>query len=190
MIRVMRPLSFAAALVFFGFLSFGRDGIAVAQIAPRHVPPSDTTVPVGARLLLQVLGEGVQIYDCTLRNKRPAWDFHAPEAKLLDPATHEQLGIHGAGPMWRWKDGSALSGKVVVSQVSQEAGSVPWLLLAATPLGDRKGMLTPVVWVRRSETHGGIAPISGCDANHVGRTERVRYGALYTFYSVDPPTGR
>ena len=164
--------------------------LAFAQIAPRPVPPSDTTVPVGARLLIQVIGDGVQVYNCASRNGVLGWTFQQPEAKLLDPATHAQLGTHGAGPMWVWNDGSAVAGKVTVSQPSQEAGSVPWLLLAASPLGEQKGMLTPVVWVRRSETHGGAAPVGGCDDAHQGTVQRVHYTALYDFYSVGTPAGQ
>ena len=159
-----------------------------AQIAPRPVPPSDTTVPVGARLVLQVLGDGVQIYTCAARSGAPAWSFQAPEANLLDPATHQVLGKHGAGPMWVWNDGSAVSGKVVRTQASTETGSVPWLLLAATPLGDQKGILSPVIWVRRSETHGGAVPAGVCGIAQVGTAVRVPYHALYTFYSADTPS--
>ena len=75
-------------------------------------------------------------------------------------------------------------------QPSPEAGSVPWLLLAATPLGEQKGLLTPVVWVRRSETHGGAASVGGCDDAHQGTTQRVPYTALYDFYSVGTPAGQ
>jgi hypothetical protein len=184
----MRLLPIALAL--FGSFTASWGNGALAQIAPRHVPPSDTTVPVGARLLIQVIGEGAQIYTCTRKDGALAWNFQAPDAKLLDPATHAQLGTHGAGPMWRWNDGSAVSGKVTVSQASIEPDSLPWLLLAATPLGEGKGILNPVVWVRRSETHGGLAPAIGCDAAHEGRTTHVTYQALYTFYSVGTPAGQ
>ena len=161
-----------------------------AQIAPRPVPPSDTTVPVGARLVLQVIGDGVQIYTCAAKNGAPAWTFQAPEANLLDPATQQVLGKHGAGPMWVWNDGSAVSGKVVRTQAAIEAGSVPWLLLAATPLGDQKGILTSVIWVRRSETHGGLAPVGVCGTAQIFRAVCVAYSALYTFYSADTPASQ
>ncbi len=186
----MRLPSFAIALVLLGPLSASWGSEALGQIAPRHVPPSDITVPVGARLLIQVIGEGAQIYTCTRKNGPLAWSFEAPDAKLLDPATHAELGTHGAGPMWRWNDGSAVSGKVTVSQASIEPDSLPWLLLAATPLGDKKGILTPVVWVRRAETQGGLAPGFACDAAHEGKSNRVPYKALYTFYSVGTPAGQ
>ncbi len=169
-------------------LSLACSALAAAQIAPRPVPPSDKTVPVGARLQITALGEGVQIYTCTRKSDVLAWTYQAPEARLLDPATHAQLGTHGAGPMWKWKDGSAISGKVIVSQAALEPNSAPWLLLAASPLGEQKGMLSTVIYVRRSETSGGLAPASGCDDAHEGQLVRTPYHALYTFYSGDTPT--
>ena len=182
----MRALTFALAFLF----SASGFAPASAQTAPRHVPPSDTTVPVGARLVLQVIGEGVQIYNCVQRDGIRAWTLNAPDAKLLDPASHQVLGIHGKGPMWQWNDGSAVSGKVARSQPSTEPGSMPWLLLAASPLGDQKGILSTVIWVRRSETHGGDVPASPCAEAQVGTTVRVAYSALYTFYSADTPVAR
>jgi hypothetical protein len=180
----MRSLSFIL-LCFSGY------AVAHAgQYTPRHVPPSDTTVPMGARLEAQVIGQGVQIYTCSRKNGPLAWSFIAPEAKLLDPATHEQLGTHSAGPTWQWKDGSAVTGKAVVTQAALEAGSVPWLLLKASPLGKQEGLLSNIVWVRRSETHGGAQPVSGCDDLHLGQSKEIPYTALYTFYSIGTPAGQ
>ena len=142
---------------------------------------------MGARLEAQVIGQGVQIYTCSRKNGPLAWSFKAPDANLLDPATHEQVGTHSAGPTWRWKDGSAVTGEVVVTQAALEAGSVPWLLLKASPLGKQEGLLSNIVWVRRSETHGGAQPVSGCDDLHLGKSKEIPYTALYTFYSIGTP---
>jgi hypothetical protein len=35
-------------------------------------------------------------------------------------------------------------------------------------------------YIRRSETHGGVAPEGACEA---GKSLRVDYSAVYTFYS-------
>ncbi|RRA48833.1 DUF3455 domain-containing protein [Acidipila sp. EB88] len=157
-----------------------------AQIAPRPVPPSDTTVPVGARLELQVIGQGTQLYGCGVKGGVHAWTFQSPNAKLLDPASHAILGLHGAGPMWVWNDGSALTGTVLRTQASTEAGSVPWLLLRSHPVpGTKAGKLTPIVFVRRSETHGGaMPPPEACNPSNENKTTAVSYSALYTFYSI------
>jgi len=50
----------------------------------------------------------------------------------------------------------------------------------------RTGILTTVDFIRRSDTHGGIAPTTGCDAQHVNENARIPYTATYTFYSAKP----
>lgn len=130
-------------------------------------------------------GQGVQIYKCMPEGKEFTWIFQAPEAKLIDLSTHKQVGTHGAGPVWTWEDGSSVTGKVLVKSPSPETASIPWLLLSATPSGERVGILSRVRFVRRSDTHGGEAPGTGCDAQHVGHSLRVPYTATYSFYSSE-----
>ena len=143
-------------------------------------PPStqDATVPADAAVITSAEGRGVQIYRCT----KGQWIFVAPEATLFDLTTHQKTGAHAAGPSWSWSDGSSISGKLLQKSLSPEAASIPWLLLAATPTGSATGVLSKVNLVRRSETHGGIAPTTGCDEAHEAASARVPYTALYTFY--------
>ena len=127
-------------------------------------------------------GEGVQIYRCTRQDSTFTWVFQSPEAILTDPKTHQHLGTHAAGPTWTWSDGSTTTGKVVQKSPSPDPASIPWLLLEATPTGTTTGALTPITRVYRSDTHGGNAPTTGCDANHLDTILRVPYTATYTFY--------
>ena len=143
-----------------------------------------TTPPPSATPAYTVEGRGVQIYRCTQQASAYAWAFQSPAAILRDPATHEQTGTHSAGPTWTWKDGSAITGKVLQKSPSPDPASVPWLLLAATPAGATTGALTPIKLVRRSDTHGGNAPSGGCDAPHADTILRVPYTATYTFYTT------
>jgi hypothetical protein len=146
-------------------------------------PPTDSTLPpVEAHLVHLTEGRGVQIYKCTGEGKEFNWVLQAPEAKLFDPSTHKQVGTHGAGPVWTWEDGSSVTGKVLAKSPSPDSASIPWLLLSATPSGERVGILSRVRLVRRSDTHGGEAPGTGCDAQHVGQSLRVPYTATYSFY--------
>ncbi len=46
--------------------------------------------------------------------------------------------------------------------------------------------MTKVEFIRRSDTHGGIAPLTGCDSQHLNISARVPYTATYTFYSAKP----
>jgi FtsP/CotA-like multicopper oxidase with cupredoxin domain len=143
-----------------------------------------TTPPPTAKPAYTTEGRGVQIYRCTLQASTYAWVFQSPEATLIDPITHQQVGTHGAGPVWIWKDGSGVTGKVIQKSPSPDAASIPWLLLAATPTGTSSGALTSIKLVRRSDTQGGNAPTSGCDAQHADTTLRVPYTATYTFYTT------
>jgi hypothetical protein len=142
----------------------------------RTLPPDPAATPV-----VTAQGKGAQIYRCQTKPEGAAWVLVAPEATLYQGA--ETVGTHGAGPMWRWKDGSMVSGKLLVSQPAPDGKSIPWLLLHATP-GPTPGTLAHVSYVRRSETQGGAAPQQGCDGQHLGSLVRIDYSATYTFYAT------
>ena len=140
-------------------------------------------VPAGARELMQARGEGVQIYACSQAQPGPQWILKGPEAKLLDKSGTE-IGSHFAGPTWRLTSGGQVQGEVAASQPSPEAGSVAWLLLRAKP-GTAEGGLADVAFIRRTETHGGVADKTSCaSAGDVGKIVRVPYTATYTFYAA------
>ncbi len=143
-------------------------GIAVAQSPSRPV--------------LELTGRGVQVYTCAAgqAGQPPAWVLKGPEAKLTD-ANGKLVGTHEAGPVWRYKDGSAIHGEVVSKQAAPEPGAVPWLVLrGVNPEG--KGLLSGIAEIRRQETHGGVAPADGCTAAEAGTERRVPYSAMYRFF--------
>ena len=155
--------------------------IALPQTTDPTLPPAN------AHVKLTAVGLGVQVYKCAAPPDAPAnfqWIFDSPEATLFDPATHQPVGSHSAGPTWTWKDGSSIEGKVLQKHPSGVAGSVPWLLLEAHPVGSTTGELTGVTIVRRSDTQAGAAPATGCDATHQNNVLRVPYQATYTFYTT------
>jgi hypothetical protein len=162
--------------IIFAALLLASAGSVRAQ--DRTIPPDPSVTP-----LPPVTGRGVQIYHCQQQQGAPVWVFVAPEATLYIGA--EAVGTHSAGPTWRWKDGTAITGKLLISQPSPDRASIPWLLLTASPAIDSapSGMLTHVSFVRRSDTHGGM-PSGGCDAQHLGAVARVTYAAMYTFYKA------
>ena len=64
-----------------------------------------------------------------------------------------------------------------------EVNSVAWLLVGAKA-GTATGKLADVKFIRRTETHGGVAPESGCQSTgDAGKTARIPYTATYTFYA-------
>lgn len=133
--------------------------------------------------MLEANGRGVQIYTCKSADTGMKWAFTGPEAKLLD-ADGKQIGTHFAGPTWKLTDNSQIQGEVVATKPAPDPGSVPSLLLKAKA-GTATGKLADVAFIQRSETHGGVAPATGCaSAADSGKTARVDYSAKYTFYAA------
>jgi len=140
----------------------------------------ELTPPAGARLLFSAAADGVQIYACEAQGGGFAWVFKAPEAALFDDSGR-QVGTHFAGPTWQASDGSAVAGEVI--DKAEAFGAVPWLLLRAkTHQGE--GRLAAVAYIERRDTKGGLAPGTGCDADHRGAEARMRYSATYRFYAA------
>ncbi len=143
--------------------------------------PAAIKVPQGYVVQLTVYAIGEQIYHCVQNKGEYAWKWHAPQAKLFDPKTHKELGIHGAGPKWKYQDGSGVKGKVMQRTDSPEKSAVPWLLLEASE-HDGKGLLTETAYIQRINTRGGLAPLKLCDGNHLGSEEKVPYTSDYIFF--------
>jgi hypothetical protein len=138
-------------------------------------------VPLGAKLVLTLTADGVQVYSCEAETGGFAFVFKGPEAALFD-AKDRQIGTHGKGPVWTLSDGSSVTGEVVTSEPSPQKGNIAHLLLAVkSHMGS--GRLSNVVSIRRIDTKGGVAPQDGCDAAHEGEVARMRYSATYQFFA-------
>ncbi len=142
--------------------------------------PDPTAPPANQNAVLTVRGRGAQVYRCEAAGSIAQWTLRAPVARLFD-AQDREVGTHGDGPSWTYQDSSSIDGKVV-AKASPDPASLPGLLLQAIN-PKRTGLLTTVDYIRRSETHGGLAPGDGCDAAHLGDLNRSPYTATYTFYS-------
>jgi Protein of unknown function (DUF3455) len=153
--------------------------LAAAALAQNPTAPPPTQRPI-----LTVTGKGVQIYVCQQSPTGPQWVFQAPEATLID-ASGKPIGTHAAGPIWKSNDGSTVKGELLQKSASPEPTSIPWLLLKAASLSG-SGIMARVEYIRRSDTHGGVSPTTGCDAQHLNAVSRVPYTATYTFYSATP----
>jgi hypothetical protein len=162
-------------------LAFALAGAASTALLGAQQPSQSIELPSGARIVLEAKGKGVQIYTCARANSGFKWTLKAPDAKLLD-ANGKEIGIHFAGPTWKLTDGSQVQGEVIANRPSPIAGSVPWLLLK-TKAGTATGSLADVAFIRRSETHSGIAPASGCESQaDLDKTAQIPYSANYSFY--------
>jgi len=158
--------------------------LAILSVVTAALAQDSTEPPSNQYVILTVTGEGVQIYNCQETSTGPQWIFQAPEATLTD-AAGKPVGTHGAGPIWKSNDGSTVKGELLQKSASPEPTAIPWLLLKAGTVSG-PGIMTKVEFIRRSNTHGGIAPTRGCDAQHLNTTTRVPYTATYTFYSTKP----
>ena len=136
------------------------------------------TSPAIAAPAFDLTGKGVQIYTCTRKPTEFAWVLKAPDAALTD-ANGAVVGHHLAGPSWQGKDGSFVTGDIEYA-ASGAPGAVKWLVLRAKTHGGT-GLFSDVQAILRTDTVGGAAPASGCDARHVGAEARVKYSARYSF---------
>jgi hypothetical protein len=159
----------------------------IAALISTPAPPAQQTggsidPPAGAYPVLQAKGDGVQIYTCTDTHDGLKWVLKAPDAKLLD-TSGKTIGRHFAGPTWSLLDGSQVQGEMIASRAAPDSNSVAWLLLGAKP-GTGKGKLAEVKFIRRTETHGGVAAQSGCEGpGDTGKLAQIPYTATYTFYA-------
>jgi len=150
---------------------------------PVNADQTAVAPPQGSAPLLEVVADGVQIYTCEAKGSLFQWNFKAPEANLFDNQGR-QIGTHFAGPTWKMTDGSAIVGEVIAKADAPEKGAIQWLLLRAKA-HEGQGILAEAAFIRRSETKGGVAPTPGCDASHVSEQARMRYSAIYQFFSAE-----
>ena len=129
---------------------------------------------------IEAFGKGVQIYACNASKDSYAWELKGPEATLRD-ASGRIIGKHFAGPSWQANDGSRVVGEPLSVTPSPNPGAIPWLVLhAKSHVG--AGQMADVEYIVRTRTEGGMAPPSGCDANHANAEVRVPYAAIYLFF--------
>ena len=107
-------------------------------------------------------GTGSQIYTCQAgQDDKFSWTLKAPDAELHD-RNDKLIGQHSAGPTWKLKDGSEVTGKAVAKVNALDPYSIPWLLVKVMSNAG-KGALQSVTTIQRVHTHGGQPPTEGCD---------------------------
>ncbi|MGR9037536.1 MAG: DUF3455 domain-containing protein [Gammaproteobacteria bacterium] len=131
--------------------------------------------------MMTLHAKGDQIYQCTIDKGAYAWDLKAPDAGLFDNQGRV-AGSHYAGPVWEYQDGSRVVGHLLKKTDVSPETSIAWLLVEIA-VHQGKGLLSDITYINRINTQGGIAPRSGCDANHLGAEKRSAYSADYVFYA-------
>ena len=148
---------------------------------PANVPAS-LAPNLGTDLAFAMNAQGVQRYACVQSTTGYAWTFVAPAADLFTDDDPRFAIHHFAGPTWLASDSSSvLAAKAAGATV--DATAIPWLLLNVVSHGGADdGRMSDIVQIQRLQTTGGLAPATGCDANHVGMQQDVLYTARYFFY--------
>ena len=131
--------------------------------------------PAGSKVHSHAYATGVQVY----RWDGLSWVFVEPIADLFADADYNgKVGIHYRGPTWQSNSGS----KVVATRLfgcTPDATAIPWLLLE-TVSTTGPGIFSPVTYVQRVNTTGGLAP--AVPGLLIGQVVEVPYTAEYYFY--------
>jgi len=155
---------------------------SAAQKEPAPDVPDAIQAPAGLEVAVYAHASGSQIYTCQAGSDGNfSWTLKAPDAELRD-RQDKVIGQHSAGPSWKLKDGSEVTGKAAAHVDSLDADSIPWLLVNVVSHAG-KGLLSNVTTIQRVHTHGGKAPAEGCDATHVNAESKSSYTADYYFYA-------
>ena len=155
--------------------------VSAHSVSPPAVPDA-IKAPAAEQLVLLAQASGAQIYVCREGTEgNPSWVLEAPEAQLRDEKGMV-IGRHYAGPTWKHKDGSQVSGKAAAHVDAPDANAIPWLLVTATGHSGQ-GVLSRVTSIQRIHTKGGQPPsASQCNSATLGRKAESSYTADYYFY--------
>jgi hypothetical protein len=177
--------------------------------------PADVRVDAPNEVFLVGHAQGTQNYVCLPSGTGVAYVLFTPEATLFNDDGDKALITHffspnpeekntnpaltAIGPIRATWQGSKDSSTVwaAASGVSTDAhfvapNSVPWVRLTAVGWGfgpDGGDLLSHVTFVQRLNTHGGVAPLTGCASTaDIGHLAFMPYTADYFFYtSPDAP---
>ena len=172
--------------------------------------PGNIQVPAGNKLFLVGHAVGTQNYICVPSGTGVRFVLFTPEAALFDEeggqlTTHffspnpfevntdpKVISEHTLRAAWRdSKDSSTVWGQVKPGNSSSdpayvEPGAIPWLLV--TIVGHQDGpaggeRLSDTTFIQRLNTHGGLAPSTGCTSlEDLGTMAFVPYTTDYYFY--------
>jgi hypothetical protein len=145
--------------------------------------PDAIMVPAGQEVVFFASAKGSQIYTCQAGAEgKFAWTLKAPEAELRD-RQDKVVGQHSAGPTWKLKDSSEVTGKAVAHVDALDSDSIPWLLVNVVSHAG-KGKLENVTTIQRVHTKGGKPGDSDvCDEAHKDAETKSAYKADYYFFA-------
>jgi hypothetical protein len=182
MLKTARSVWMGLAIVIVGCqLAPAQKDTPTKESAPDV--PDAIAVPAGLEPVLFVHAKGSQTYSCQVgADSKFSWTLKGPDAELTD-RKDKVIGHHSAGPTWKLKDGSEVTGKAVGHVDSLDADSIPWLLVNVESHSGKAGLLTNVTTIQRVHTHGGKPGNDACDEPHKGTETKSDYTADYYFYA-------
>jgi hypothetical protein len=207
--RCLQPLAYAAtlALLVAGSLSqpahardhgYDNDHDHHHGINPPPVP-ANIKVPPGNRPFLLGHAVGTQNYICLPSGTGFQFRLFTPRATLFN-GIEKQITTHYFSPnpseggtvraAWEHsRDSSIVWGRVVPGDsATVDPRSIDWLRVTVTGVeeGPTGGdTLTRTSFIHRVNTHGGLAPSTGCSSlADVGAQTFVPYTADYIFYTA------
>lgn len=181
-LRSIGTIVLAAALLVNWFVLRVPPSVSASSAAQPTVPDA-IAVPAPAVLLFERQATGMQTYQC----QNGQWALRAPIASLFDPHLEQLTGSHYGGinrglppgPWWEsLLDGSRIRAGNPQSAPSPNPNSIPLLRLEVVERHGT-GELTPVSYIQRLNTHGGVGPTGACAT---GAQHWVLYTADYYFY--------
>ena len=201
-----RTMLFATALAVG--LIFSLPQLAQAQsVTPPTVPDNKLQVEPGNEAFLLGHGVGTQNYTCKPSGTGVKFVLFTPQATLFKDNDDRQVITHFFSPnpfepntdatvvangmirvTWQARDSSTVWAKVHQpdGMLTVDPNSVNWLLLdvVGTQDGPTGGhTLSDTTFIQRVNTHGGLAPLTGCTSStDVGNQAFVPYTADYFFY--------
>ena len=199
--------SVVMTLFAIGALTVSLPQLARADDVTPPPVPFDIQVPEGNKAFLEGHAVGTQNYVCQPSSSGFAWTLFTPQATLLSD-DDKQVTTHFFSPnpsehgtiraTWQHSRDTSTVWAQAIHKPSfdpnfVEAGAVPWVLLQRADGGVAGGgvregptggdTLTATTFVQRLNTHGGVAPSTGCDSSaDVGSKAFVPYTADYFFY--------
>ncbi len=156
-----------------------REGDSFAAASEPSGLTARIRAPADEEPAFMMSASGVQIYESKAAANAFQWSFVAPDATLYDNG--RGAGTQSTANQWASAtDRSSVSGAVCSVQAAG-GSNLPWAILQAIPAAE-DGVFAGVTSIQRVNTSGGVAPASGCDADHVGSEARVAFSADYYFY--------
>ena len=167
--------------LFFALCAASAFALSGCSGLSEFMSAGDPMAPEKGKLLMTLKASGEQQFQCTADKKGRWWKFIAPDAVLVDEKGRI-IARQEPDFIFRASDGSVLSAKIVKWDTHPKShNNLRDVLFETRAQGKKKGVLTGIRWVSRTEGAGG-QPQTRCSPSQIGTTLKVPFTAVYRFY--------